>query len=179
MREIILMNKTISIRKRSEQGFSLVMIAVSSVVMFGMLGLTTDLGRVFIVKNELQTFVDASSVAASLQLNGTTAGLVAADTAAANGPPGPTGTYNGWHFDTAKVPTPAVSYSTTYSGTYYSSSSPSVDPTSRFVQVKATANSPIYFLPIIPGIGSSLAVSAVAIAGLSSQNSLPVVGGME
>ena len=45
------------------------MIAVSSVVMFGMLGLTTDLGRVYIVKNELQAFVDASSVAAALQLN--------------------------------------------------------------------------------------------------------------
>jgi hypothetical protein len=160
-------------RKQSERGFSLIMIAVSSVVMFGMLGLTTDLGRVYIVKNELQAFVDASSVAASLQLNGTQAGLTAADAAAANGPVGPAGTYNGWDFDAIKVPTPTVSYSTTYGGSYYSSSSGSVDPASRFVQVKATANSPIYFLPIIPGIGNSLAVSALATAGLSSRNSLP------
>lgn len=159
--------------KQSERGFSLIMIAACSVVMFGMLGLTIDLGRVYISKNELQAFVDASSVAATLQLNGTQAGLVAADAAAASGPVGPTGTYNGWNFDSAKVSTPVVSYSTTYGGTYYPSSSGSVDPASRFVQVKATGNSPLYFLPIIPGIGNTLAVGAVATAGLSSQTSMP------
>jgi hypothetical protein len=160
-------------RKQSERGFSLIMIAACSVVMFGMLGLTIDLGRVYIAKNELQAFVDASSVAATLQLNGTQAGLVAADAAAASGPVGPTGTYNGWNFDSAKVPTPVVSYSTTYGGTYYTSSSGSVDPASRFVQVKAIGNSPLYFLPIIPGIGNTLAVGAVATAGLSVQTSMP------
>jgi uncharacterized membrane protein len=72
------MYRNISTQKQSERGFSLIMIAVSSVVMFSMLGLTTDLGRVYIVKNELQAFVDASSVAAAPQLNGTQAGLTAA-----------------------------------------------------------------------------------------------------
>jgi hypothetical protein len=170
------MYRTIPTRKKAERGFSLIMIAVCSVVMFGMLGLTTDLGRVYIVKNELQAFVDASSVAAALQLNGSQAGLTAADAAAASGPPGPAGTYNGWHFDSVKVPTPSVSYSTTYGGSYFSSSSGSVDPEARFVQVQATASSPIYFLTIIPGIGTSLAVSALATAGLSSQTSLPAGG---
>jgi Flp pilus assembly protein TadG len=170
------MYRTIPIRKKAERGFSLIMIAVCSVVMFGMLGLTTDLGRVYIVKNELQAFVDASSVAAALQLNGSQSGLTAADAAAASGPPGPAGTYNGWRFDSLKVPAPAVSYSTTYGGSYFSSSSGSVDPAARFVQVQATVRSPIYFLPIIPGIANSLAVSAVATAGLSSQNSLPAGG---
>src|SRR5882762_8143303 len=140
-------------RKKSEQGFALIMMGSAAVVMFGMLGLTTDLGRVYIAKNELQTFVDASTVAAALQLNGTAAGLTAADAAAAKGPPGPAGTYNGWHFDSQKVPTPAVSYSTTYGGTYYSSTSPSVDPGSRFVRVLASVDAPLYFLPILPGVG--------------------------
>src|SRR6266446_3094326 len=107
-------------RKKSERGFSLIMMSAAAVVMFGMLGLTTDLGRVFIVKNELQAFADASSVAAALQLNGTAAGLTAADAAAASGPSGPTGTYNGWHFDSQMVATPTVTYSTTYGGTYLS-----------------------------------------------------------
>ncbi len=35
-------------RKKSERGFSLIMMSAAAVVMFGMLGLTTDLGRVFI-----------------------------------------------------------------------------------------------------------------------------------
>jgi hypothetical protein len=95
------------------------------------------------------------------------------DAVAASGPVGPAGTYNGWDFDAVKVPTPAVSYSTTYGGSYYTSSSGSVDPASRFVQVQAPANSPIYFLPIIPGIANSLPVSAVVTAGLSSQTGLP------
>ena len=33
--------------------------------MVGMLGLTTDLGRVYIAKNELQSFADAASIAAA------------------------------------------------------------------------------------------------------------------
>src|SRR5882762_1109288 len=142
-------------RKKSEQGFALIMMGSAAVVMFGMLGLTTDLGRVYIFKNELQAFVDASTVAAALQLNGTAAGLTAADVAAANGPPGPAGSYNGWLFSTQKVPAPAVTYSTTYGGTYYSSSSPSIDPTSRFVQVLASVDAPLYFLPIVPGVATT------------------------
>src|SRR5260370_41282987 len=82
-------------RKRSERGFSLIMIAASAVVMFGMLGLTTDLGRVYIAKNELQAFADASAVWAAFQLNGASTGLVAADAAAARAPPGPPGSYIG------------------------------------------------------------------------------------
>jgi len=74
-------------------------------VMFGMLGLTTDLGRVYIVKMSCRRLWTPLGCCA-LQLNGTQAGLTAADTAAANGPAGPTGTYNGWDFDAAKVPTP-------------------------------------------------------------------------
>src|SRR2546426_7389677 len=75
-------------RKQPERGFALIMMGAAAVVMVGMLGLTTDLGRVYIVKNELQTFVDASTIAAALQLNGTAAGLTAADAAAASGPLG-------------------------------------------------------------------------------------------
>jgi Flp pilus assembly protein TadG len=159
-------------KKQSERGFSLVMMAASAVVMFGMLGLTTDLGRVYIVKNELQSFADASSMAAALQLNGTADGLKAADTAAANGPVGPAGSYNGWHFDSTKVAAPATTYSTTYNGSYYSSGSGSVDPTSRFVQVLASADVPLYFLPILPSVGNTLTVKAVATAGQSVKNNI-------
>ena len=152
------------------------MIAASAAVMFGMLGLTTDLGRVYIVKNELQSFADASSMAAALQLNGTSAGLTAADTAAANGPTGPAGSYNGWHFDSTKVATPTTTYSTTYGGTYYPSTSSSADPASRFVQVLASADVPIYFLPILPNVGNTLTVKAVATAGQSQKNNIGAGG---
>jgi len=55
------------------------MMGAAAVVMFGMLGLTTDLGRVYIFKNELQAFVDASTVCGcAANWNGTAAGLTAA-----------------------------------------------------------------------------------------------------
>ena len=50
-------------RNGRTRGFSLLMIAVTATVMFGILGLAFDLGCVFIVKNELQAFVDASALA--------------------------------------------------------------------------------------------------------------------
>ncbi len=46
------------------------MIALTTAVMFGMLGLAFDLGRVFIVKNELQAFVDASAMASCRMMDG-------------------------------------------------------------------------------------------------------------
>ena len=61
-------------RRRSQGGFSLIMIGACAVVLFGMMGLTTDLGRVYIAKNELQAFADASAMAAALKLNGTSSG---------------------------------------------------------------------------------------------------------
>src|SRR5437870_4875982 len=104
--------------RQSERGFSLIMIAACSVVMVGMLGLTTDMGRVYIAKNELQAFADAASVAAALKLDGTSAGLTAANTAGTKGPVGPAGSVNSWYFSTQPVASPTVSCSQTYDGTY-------------------------------------------------------------
>ena len=50
-------------QQRGERGFSLMLMAVCLVVMLGALGLAIDLGRMFIYKNELQTFADASALA--------------------------------------------------------------------------------------------------------------------
>jgi uncharacterized membrane protein len=61
------------------------MLGVCAVVMFGMLGLTTDLGRVYLVKNELQAFADADSVAGALKLDGTSGGLTNADATGTTG----------------------------------------------------------------------------------------------
>ncbi|MCU1339772.1 MAG: hypothetical protein JWO19_5353 [Bryobacterales bacterium] len=66
-------------KKRSERGFSLILLTVSLVVMLGMLGLAVDVGRMFICKNELQAFVDASAWAAVGYLDGTQAGVQTAN----------------------------------------------------------------------------------------------------
>jgi Flp pilus assembly protein TadG len=44
-------------------------------VLLAVIGLAFDLGRVYITRNEAQVFVDAASLAAAQQMDGTTAGL--------------------------------------------------------------------------------------------------------
>src|SRR5579862_2114054 len=69
-------------RNRRDRGFILVTVALAAVAVFGFLGLAVDLGRMYIVKNETQSYADAAALAAALQLNGTSAGVTAAQTAA-------------------------------------------------------------------------------------------------
>src|SRR2546427_7056716 len=54
---------------------------------------SVDIGRMYITKNEAQSYADAAAVAAALKLDGTAAGLTAADAAVAASP-------NKWGFST-------------------------------------------------------------------------------
>lgn len=54
---------------RRQQGVVAVVVAVTIVVMIGMVGLAIDLGRMFVVKTELQNSADACSLAAAGGLN--------------------------------------------------------------------------------------------------------------
>src|SRR5258707_14804578 len=52
------------------RGFVLVMMAVSSVALVAIMGLTVDVGRMYVVKNEAQAYADAGALMAARQLNG-------------------------------------------------------------------------------------------------------------
>ena len=58
-------------RRQKRKGFSLLLTACCLTVMVGMFGLTVDLGRMYVVKSEVQAFADAAALAATLRLNGT------------------------------------------------------------------------------------------------------------
>ena len=166
-------------KKRGEEGFSLLMIAVSAVVMVGMLGLAFDLGRMFIVRNELQTFVDAAALAACQQMGGTQAGIQAAHVSATTGPLSAT-TPNGWNFDSNTVANVTDTYGATFSGTYdsYATASGAGANSYRFVNVTANATTPLYFLAMIPGVPTSQLLQATATAGQQVQSSVGN-GGLE
>src|SRR5206468_655367 len=80
-------------RAPNDSGFVLLAMGVSIVVLLGVLGLAIDLGRTFIVKNEAQAFTDAAALAAVARLNGTVAGITAAQSAV-------TDSTNTWNFST-------------------------------------------------------------------------------
>src|ERR1700742_2520169 len=57
-----------------EDGQSLIFVAICLLVMIGFLGLTIDVGRLYITQRHLQTAADAAALAAAQDLpNGTTA----------------------------------------------------------------------------------------------------------
>src|ERR1700683_2118088 len=104
-------------RKNGQRGFSLMLVAISSFVLIGMMGLAFDAGRMFIVKSEMQTFADASALAAVSQMDGSQAGLEAANSTATAGPLGSTKP-NGFNFDSTAITSVTATYATSFAGTY-------------------------------------------------------------
>jgi Flp pilus assembly protein TadG len=160
-------------KKRGEKGFSLLLITLSLAVMVGMVGLAVDVGRMFIYKNELQSFVDASALAAVANLDGSKTGVEAANATATAGPLGATKP-NRYGFDTMTVSNVTNSYSTTFGGTYDSYATADVATTNnyRFIRISASVNAPLNFLPVLPGIPTQMSLSAVAIAGEHPQTTV-------
>lgn len=66
---------------KRQGGAVAIMVAFSIFVLVGMLGLVLDLGRMFIIKTELQNGVDACALAAARELKGDTNSLIRAEAA--------------------------------------------------------------------------------------------------
>lgn len=152
-----------SIRKRSnnEQGFVLIASAVAAVVIFGMAGLAFDIGRMYITKNEAQTFADSASLYAAQKLDGTSAGLTNADNAVKNNT-------NAWNFaTTAFDPNKTiVEYSVDGSTNWAKSSSVTSPATIAYVRVTAVVdNFPLFLLPATGYSGTTATIKAAAVAG--------------
>jgi Flp pilus assembly protein TadG len=160
---------TVSPRK-AERGFSLVMVTVMTNAMLAAVGLTIDLGRAFIIHNELQAFSDAAAMAAVRALDGTQTGIQNAHTLATQGPLG-TSRPNAVNFGTAQVTGATDTYATSFASTYDSYATAAAGSTNqyRFVKVTASNSVPLYFLGVLPGVTSPMAVQSSAIAGQQAQ----------
>jgi hypothetical protein len=152
-------------RKRGERGFSMALIALSAFVMVGSLGLVFDAGQMFILKNELQTFADASAMASVSKLDGSQTGVQTANAVATAGPLGTTKP-NGYNFDTITITNITTGYASTFNGVYdnYATANSSATNTYRFISVVATQNLNLSFMPVLQA-ASSIPISAKAVAG--------------
>lgn len=63
---------------RRQRGFVLIAMCACMFLLLASLGLAFDLGRIYIVRNEGQIFVDAAALAASAQIDGSSQGLTKA-----------------------------------------------------------------------------------------------------
>src|SRR5262249_2528063 len=143
---------------RREAGFTLLTTAVSALAIFGMAGLAVDMGRMYITKNEAQSFADSAALYAAQQLNGTATGITAADTAAGNVP-------MKWGFGTTAFTWTVIEYSPDGSTGWATSGSVANPATINYVRVTANVTTlPLYLLPVI-GTGTTASVKALAVAG--------------
>src|SRR5438874_13340812 len=86
------------------RGFTMVASAACAVLVFGMAGLAVDIGRMYITKNEAQSYADSAALYAALQLDGSAQGVTNADAAVANN-------INKWNFATTSFSGTVVEYS--------------------------------------------------------------------
>jgi Flp pilus assembly protein TadG len=133
--------------------------AVSAIVVFGCLGLSMDLGRVYVAKNEAQSYADAAALSAALKLNGTTAGVIAARTAAI-------GLSDQWNFMSRTFSGTVVEVATSSAGPWTNASVPP-SPATNYSYVRVTASAPVslYFMPVVTHGSLTSTVNAAAVAG--------------
>src|SRR5258708_24837586 len=93
----------VSRRNGQEGGYVLVTMAIAAFALIGVMGVSVDIGRMFIAKNATQAYSDAAPLAASLHLDGTTAGITRAQTSVTT----PTNT---WNFNTTTISNPSVTF---------------------------------------------------------------------
>lgn len=124
---------------RRQSGFVLVTMAITTAAVLAVAGLAIDLGRVLIVKNETQVYCDSSAIAATLLLDGTTAGVTRAEAAVVSA--------NRWNFGTTTVANPTIRFATSPGGPWVQSPNPASGYT--YVRVTATVPVPLYFLPLL------------------------------
>jgi Flp pilus assembly protein TadG len=144
--------------------------AISLFVLMGMLGLSIDLGRVYIAKNEAQAFADLAAISAARYLNGKQAGIDSAKadvTTSTNS--------NLWNFSTVKFgsnaqtsPAPTVEFSTAATGAAWSTAPAGNLTLVKFVRVTATPSVNLAFLPAV-GTALTQQVTGQAIAGVIPQ----------
>jgi len=140
-----------------QRGAVLVWFALSFLSLIGFIGVAVDVGRMYIVRNEAQSFADAAALAAAAELNGTTSGLTAATTAANSN-------WGKYHFGSLSFPAPDVKFSTARTGPW-SATPPNPPVNYAFAQVTVTVNDlPMYLMPIITGQPTGT-VAAKAVAG--------------
>jgi uncharacterized membrane protein len=127
-------------------------------LLLGVAGLGIDIGRMYVIRAELQTFTDAAALSAAMELNGTDSGLALARTGAGRLASGP----HAMRFDMGTQPITNITTSFSLDNkTWQEQTKPSAD--CRFVRVVATEPAPVIFLRLFqPSTSTTIAAASVA-----------------
>jgi len=157
---------------------SLQLLVILVPVLLGFMGFAIDLGRLYLIRGELNEAANAMALAAAAQLNGSTA----ADTNTVSVLPPPIGNGPTYNYNFGSVPVgvgagnlsssinPPACFATVADATSASGNATDcADPTAQFVQVSLTADAPLLFWSLLPGGESrKTTIAAQAVAGISA-----------
>src|SRR5579864_8000789 len=135
-------------RGNRRRGYVLVAAAVGAAVVFGAAGMAVDLGRAYVARSEVQAYADAAAIAAAAQLNGTSAGISAAQSAAQSVP-------NKWNFGTQSITNESIQFAqpsatnTNQVDNTTWTASPANGTNYTFVQVTASVDVPLILMQAI------------------------------
>src|SRR5258708_5358052 len=144
--------------RRHERGAILVWFALGLLVVVGFIGIAVDVGRMYLVRTEGQTFVDAGALAAAAELDGTSAGITRAVNAAGT-------RWTKYHLHSLSFPAPTVEFAPSSTGAWKGPGNVPSPPTDyRFARVTTNLTLPMYLMPIFTGTDNAT-VAARAVAG--------------
>ena len=142
-------------RNNRQKGFTLLAAGACSIVMIGTLGLSVDLGRIYIAKNETQTFLDSAALDAVTELDGTSEGFQRARDAVSSN-------LNRAVLGTRSFTGTQTFFSTTQNGPWETNPPTAIDY--RFLRVDGNVPVESYFVQIFGGAASNT-VRGLAVAG--------------
>ncbi|MBI5086192.1 MAG: Tad domain-containing protein [Acidobacteria bacterium] len=151
------------VRRAQEKGMLLLTVAVSMLLLVGFLGLSIDVGRAVVTKSETQTFADSAALAATMELDGTMAGLDRARAQAqAN--------VNRWMLETQTFSSIGVSFGTSPNGPW--ETNPLTGLGYAYSRVSVSAPLPLLFMPYVMGSSGGVVQgpTAMLIVGAPSMN---------
>src|SRR5262249_15754388 len=160
---------------------SLQLLVILVPVIFGLMGFALDLGRLYLIRGELNQTATAMAMAAALQLNGTSVALDNATTAAQLTLDDSTGHANKYNFGSIVVgqsggllssEAQAPPFFTTVgaaTGTDTSTTDQADGTTARHVQINVTGDAPLLFWSFLSlGQSRKTSIAAQAVAGISA-----------
>ncbi len=184
MNEIAPVTQRSSLRQ-CQRGAVAVLTGLMIAVLVGFVGLVVDLGRLFVIKSEIQTAMDACALAAATQLRPGLTDLTALNNAvalgrlmsdpdrSASGLARPAASVNRANFqdDLIEPASVQVTFSATLGGTYYAADS--ITPANaRFARCTYPKEKiPVLFMRVLPGGAVSADVAATAVATMTPAQS--------
>ena len=160
---------------RSERGFVLIATSIALVILLALAGLGIDVGRMYLIKDELQAFADAAALSAALKVDGTGQGIENARQAVAELTTGPHAMK--WNMGTEPITEIAVGFAKGDAAPDARSwqAEPHGAGEFRFVRVVATARAPLIFLRAFEALKNDSGVVAAQSVAVNTQGSARLV----